>query len=78
MKFWPRNVFKLLKNEDDRNFFESVLSNRAASFGLQNPTVLTTELKVAKRKAEEEERNAKELKNLNLFCEETTLLFLPK
>ena len=65
MKFWPRNVFQLLKNEDDRNFFESMLSDRAASFGPENPTVLTTELKVAKRKAEEEKRNAKELKRLS-------------
>ena len=36
MPFWPKNVFKLLKNEEDKLFLEDMMNERKASIGAED------------------------------------------
>lgn len=53
MPFWPKNVFKLLKNENDAKFLESMMTDRIAIFAGRDSITIGK----ANRKMQREERD---------------------
>ena len=60
MKFWPRNVFQKITNEEDRAFLHSMMTDRIATMGSVDQALSTTEKKVRLRKEQEEYRISRE------------------
>ena len=53
LKLWPRNALDRIKNEEDKQFLQSMMTDRVASMGQVDKVLSTTEDKVAKRKGAE-------------------------
>ena len=65
LKLWPRNAFDKMKNKEDKQFLQSMMSDRVASMGQVDKVLSKTEDKVAKRKYAEQERLEIEKKRVN-------------
>ena len=63
MKMWPKNALDQMKNEEDKRFLLSMMTDRVASMGKVDK-VLSTENKTAKRKEDERARLEKEKKRV--------------
>lgn len=61
MKCWPQNVMERIKNEEDRAFLRSMMTDRIATMGVVDGILSSTERKKTDRKAAEEERQRNEL-----------------
>ena len=60
MKFWPRDVFEKMSNDEDKLFLESMMSDRIATMGSVDAKLSLSEKKIAQRKLEEQKRENKE------------------
>lgn len=56
MPFWPKNVFDLVKNEEDRLFLVSMQTDRIASMAGIDKNLAITEHKISQRKIAESKR----------------------
>ena len=64
MKFWPRDAFERIQNEEDKLFLQSMMGDRTATLGPVNNVVANTENKVLRGRHREEEQRKKEAKRL--------------
>ena len=64
IKFWPRDAFERIQDEEDKLFLQSMMGDRTATLGPVENVLATTEKKVLIRRHREEEQRKKEAKRL--------------
>ena len=60
MKFWPRDALDHMVNEEDKEFLQSMMGDRAATMAGVDKRLANTENKVSRRKEQEKKRSEKE------------------
>ena len=56
MKFWPRNVFKMIHNAEDKKFLQSMMTDRRATITGKDSTTRNREKRKQKRRHQETKR----------------------
>ena len=74
MPFWPRNVFTLIKIDEDRKFLESMMNDRSATFGARDVKLKKVIEKRCQRKEEEEKQKDQERKRHCPVAEDVHIL----